>query len=319
MLRDGEEVSIPIAERDARRPHGRAAGGEDPDRRRRRRRRVGGRPVDAHRRAGARRRRRRVRRSRGRRSTRTADSSSARRRSARRPRSRRSRASWPRRSPGRRRSSASSTASSGVFVPVVLGVALATLAGWLVAHRRRHGRVLRCRRRPDHRVPLRARPRDADRAHGRHGTRRAARDPHQGPRDPRAHAPDHDHRARQDRHGDRGADGARPGSSLLDGASREEVLRLAGAVEAASEHPIAQAVAAAARSELGELPPVTDFRNLPGHGVRRHGRGPRRRGRSPRRDDHRLLGRRAARRRSPSATPSSRRARRRSPSSRSSA
>ncbi len=53
----------------------------------------------------------------------------------------------------------------------------------------------------------------------------------------------------------------------LDGASRADVLRLAGAVEAASEHPIAQAVAAAARAELGELPPVTEFRNVPGVGV----------------------------------------------------
>jgi Cu+-exporting ATPase len=53
----------------------------------------------------------------------------------------------------------------------------------------------------------------------------------------------------------------------LDGASREEVLRFAGAVESASEHPIAQAVAATARSELGDIPPVTEFRNLPGHGV----------------------------------------------------
>jgi Cu+-exporting ATPase len=53
----------------------------------------------------------------------------------------------------------------------------------------------------------------------------------------------------------------------LDGATRADVLRLAGAVEAASEHPIAQAVAGAARAELGELPPVTDFRNVPGVGV----------------------------------------------------
>ena len=53
----------------------------------------------------------------------------------------------------------------------------------------------------------------------------------------------------------------------LDGASRADVLRLAGAVEAASEHPIAQAVAAAARREVGELPPVTEFRNAPGVGV----------------------------------------------------
>ena len=55
--------------------------------------------------------------------------------------------------------------------------------------------------------------------------------------------------------------------SLLDGASRDEVLRLAGAVEAASEHPIGQAVVAAARREVGELPPVSDFRNIPGVGV----------------------------------------------------
>jgi P-type Cu+ transporter len=54
----------------------------------------------------------------------------------------------------------------------------------------------------------------------------------------------------------------------LNGASRRDVLRLAGAVEAASEHPIAQAVAAAARRELGSLPPVSSFRNVPGLGVR---------------------------------------------------
>jgi Cu+-exporting ATPase len=53
----------------------------------------------------------------------------------------------------------------------------------------------------------------------------------------------------------------------LNGASRAEVLRFAGAVEAASEHPIAQAVARAARAELGELPPVDVFRSRPGIGV----------------------------------------------------
>jgi P-type Cu+ transporter len=55
---------------------------------------------------------------------------------------------------------------------------------------------------------------------------------------------------------------------LLNGAARTDVLRLAGAVEAASEHPIAQAIARAARAEIGELPPVTAFRNEPGVGVR---------------------------------------------------
>ncbi len=55
--------------------------------------------------------------------------------------------------------------------------------------------------------------------------------------------------------------------TTLNGATRAEVLSLAGAVEAASEHPIAQAVAAAARTETGKLPPVTEFRNVPGVGV----------------------------------------------------
>jgi P-type Cu+ transporter len=53
----------------------------------------------------------------------------------------------------------------------------------------------------------------------------------------------------------------------LDGETRGEVLRLAGAVEAASEHPIARAVADGARREVGELPEVADFRNVPGVGV----------------------------------------------------
>jgi Cu+-exporting ATPase len=51
------------------------------------------------------------------------------------------------------------------------------------------------------------------------------------------------------------------------GATREEILRIAGALESASEHPIAQAVASAARAELGLLPAVERFVNRPGIGV----------------------------------------------------
>jgi Cu+-exporting ATPase len=47
---------------------------------------------------------------------------------------------------------------------------------------------------------------------------------------------------------------------------RGNVLRFAGAVEAASEHPIAAAIAAKA-AESGPLPEVTDFVALPGMGV----------------------------------------------------
>jgi Cu+-exporting ATPase len=55
--------------------------------------------------------------------------------------------------------------------------------------------------------------------------------------------------------------------TALNGATRLEVLRFAGAVETASEHPIGRAIADAARAELGSLPPVTGFRNVPGVGV----------------------------------------------------
>ena len=52
------------------------------------------------------------------------------------------------------------------------------------------------------------------------------------------------------------------------GPAESEVLRLAGAVEDASEHPIGQAVARAAAARLGVPPPVTGFTALPGAGVR---------------------------------------------------
>ena len=50
-------------------------------------------------------------------------------------------------------------------------------------------------------------------------------------------------------------------------ASREQLLRYAGAAETGSEHPLAQAIVAAARSELGELPHASDFLSHAGLGV----------------------------------------------------
>lgn len=46
------------------------------------------------------------------------------------------------------------------------------------------------------------------------------------------------------------------------------ILRIAGAVEDASEHPIASAIASAALNEHGSLPAVTEFLNIQGLGVR---------------------------------------------------
>ncbi|MFF4379891.1 heavy metal translocating P-type ATPase [Kitasatospora sp. NPDC001547] len=51
-----------------------------------------------------------------------------------------------------------------------------------------------------------------------------------------------------------------------EGVAEAEVLRLAGALEHASEHPIARAIATAA-AKAGELPAVEGFENVPGLGV----------------------------------------------------
>ncbi|AUS81040.1 copper-translocating P-type ATPase [Actinoalloteichus sp. AHMU CJ021] len=58
-----------------------------------------------------------------------------------------------------------------------------------------------------------------------------------------------------------------------EGETRHTVLRRAAAVEHASEHPIARAVATAATDELGAPPAVTDFHATPGLGVSGHVEG----------------------------------------------
>ncbi len=53
-----------------------------------------------------------------------------------------------------------------------------------------------------------------------------------------------------------------------DGVDADDLLRLAGALEHASEHPIARAIATGARERVGELPAVDGFANEAGLGVR---------------------------------------------------
>ncbi|MFD5157641.1 heavy metal translocating P-type ATPase [Streptomyces hawaiiensis] len=55
---------------------------------------------------------------------------------------------------------------------------------------------------------------------------------------------------------------------VAEGAEEKEVLRLAGAVEHASEHPVARAIALGAEERAGQLPEVEGFENVPGRGVR---------------------------------------------------
>ncbi|MDV7999883.1 heavy metal translocating P-type ATPase [Rhodococcus sp. IEGM 1408] len=56
-------------------------------------------------------------------------------------------------------------------------------------------------------------------------------------------------------------------ATAAEGVDESRLLRLAGAVEDASEHPIARAIAAGARERVGDLPDVSGFRSHEGLGV----------------------------------------------------
>ncbi|HSK96678.1 MAG TPA: copper-translocating P-type ATPase, partial [Euzebyales bacterium] len=58
------------------------------------------------------------------------------------------------------------------------------------------------------------------------------------------------------------------GTAVSGGVTENQLLRLAAALEDASEHPIARAIADAGRDQVGALSPVTDFVALEGLGVR---------------------------------------------------
>jgi len=51
------------------------------------------------------------------------------------------------------------------------------------------------------------------------------------------------------------------------GVDADDLLRIAGAVESGSEHPIAKAITTAASARFGSLDPVSDFVNRPGAGI----------------------------------------------------
>ncbi len=53
----------------------------------------------------------------------------------------------------------------------------------------------------------------------------------------------------------------------VSGTDEETLLRYAGSLEDASEHPIAKAIADGAKAKLGTLAPVENFQNREGHGV----------------------------------------------------
>ena len=212
VLRDGQEVVVPVEDDRDGRPVHRATGRAIRDGRRDRGGALRRRPVDAH--GGARPRRGRSRRRRGGRNGQHV-------RAAARPcdtgRQRdRCRTDRPARRGGAGRQGAHPAARRPDLRrlrPDRAGALPRDARRLARAHRRPDRRVHRLRRRADHRLPLRARSCDTDGPDGRDRPRSAARDRDQGPRGARANAPNHDDRPRQDGDGHRGADVARDGDS----------------------------------------------------------------------------------------------------------
>ena len=153
-------------------------------------------------------------------------------------------AGWcPRRRPARPPSPGLRTGSARVFVPVVLVIAGLTFAAWLLAAAARrsacraprglHGR----RRRAGHRLPLRPGARHPGGPPHRHRPRRPAGHPDQGPAGPGGHPDRGHHPAGQDRHRHHRPPCRGRHRGVRRPSAEDDVLRLAGAVEAASEHP----------------------------------------------------------------------------------
>ena len=127
----------------------------------------------------------------------------------------------------------------------------------------------------DHRLPLRARSRDADVDHGRRRPRRAGRRADQERRSAGAHGEGRHAGRRQDRHADRRQAEGRRGRSGRRASTRSELLRLA-AERRARERASAGARhrRRGRRSASIALAEVADFDSPTGKGVARHGRGP---------------------------------------------
>ena len=119
-----------------------------------------------------------------------------------------------------------------------------------------------------HRLPLRARPRDANGDHDRDRRRGAIRNPDQGRRVAGTCPPDQRDHIRQDRHADRRSAVDR-GHARTRRRHMTDLLRDAAAVQQGSEHPLARSdhsIAPNSEIEL-DLSRVDEFRSITGRGV----------------------------------------------------
>ena len=156
---------------------------------------------------------------------------------------------------------------SAVFVPVVIALVVVDARRLARARRRRHCRVYRCGCRPDHRVPLRTRPRNSHRLDGRDRSRRTTRHPHQRSRGSRVDPHDRHRGSRQDRNGHNRSHAARRDRRCGGGGRRFRAPNGRCTRRRFGTSDRARAIADGAREQVGTLPKVEEFSNREGLGV----------------------------------------------------
>ena len=155
---------------------------------------------------------------------------------------------------------------SGVFVPVVISIAVIAFIIWMLAVR--ESRCAQCGKfGTGHLLPLCARACNPDLYYGRHRSRRQKRHSDQIGRSAGDCASYRHRCAGQNRHDHEG----HPAVTDLVVAGVKDadtLLRLAASLEKQSEHPLAEALVAEADKRGLVLLPVSGFETLPGMGIR---------------------------------------------------
>ncbi len=171
----------------------------------------------------------------------------------------------------RSRAQALADRAAAILFYVAVGAGALTFVVWSAIGE--HGRGRRARRhRARDRLPARARARDPAGDRDLDRCRRSSGDPGQGSPRPRADANGGRGAVRQDRHADQGCSAWCARSSASARRARRS-SRLAAAVEASSEHPLARAIVEAARTRPRDPRRV----GVPFHGGSRRRRCGRRR------------------------------------------
>ena len=156
---------------------------------------------------------------------------------------------------------------AGIFVPVVISIAILATVVWLLLGQTFSFRFVHRHRGTGHLLPLRAWPGYSCSHHGRYWQGRGKRHPDQICRSA-GNGPYGQHcRSGQNRHDYGRSSKKLPGFYPASGVTEEKLLQIAASLESLSEHPLAQAIVSLAKQRDLSLLDPCDFQALSGLGL----------------------------------------------------